>query len=128
MKLITQEWIDKAEGDWGSAQRDYRARKNPNYDSACFHTQQCAEKYLKARLQEGRIRFDKTHDLEELLWLALSIEPTWSSLQADLDFLNNFAIDYRYPGVKATKQTAKDALTSCCQVRKIIRSAFGLPI
>ncbi len=53
MKPITLEWIDKAEGDWHSAQREYRARLRPNYDAACFHAQQCAEKYLKARLEEA---------------------------------------------------------------------------
>jgi HEPN domain-containing protein len=48
MNLLTQEWISKAEGDFASSGRELRARKDPNYDSACFHAQQCAEKYLKA--------------------------------------------------------------------------------
>jgi HEPN domain-containing protein len=65
MKPITLEWIDKAEGDWFSAQREVRARKHPNYDAACFHSQQCAEKYLKARLQESGIAFKKTHDTRQ---------------------------------------------------------------
>ena len=73
MKAITLEWIDKAEGDRFSAQREVRARKNPNYDAACFHSQQCAEKYLKARLQEGGIAFKKPHDLVNLLNLVLSV-------------------------------------------------------
>jgi HEPN domain-containing protein len=55
MKASTLEWIEKAEGDWDMAQRAYRARKRPNYDAACFHTQQCAEKYLKARRNEAGI-------------------------------------------------------------------------
>ncbi len=50
MKAITQEWINKAEGDWTTLMREYRARESPNYDAACFHAQQCAEKYLKSRL------------------------------------------------------------------------------
>jgi HEPN domain-containing protein len=49
---LTPEWIEKAEGDFHSALRELRARKNPNYSSACFHAQQCVEKYLKGRLQE----------------------------------------------------------------------------
>lgn len=57
MKPITREWVDKAEGDYIAAQREVRARKNPVYDAACFHAQQCAEKYLKARLTEAGIRF-----------------------------------------------------------------------
>jgi len=50
MKQLTLEWVKKAEGDYVTAQRELRARKSPNYDASCFHAQQCAEKYLKARL------------------------------------------------------------------------------
>jgi HEPN domain-containing protein len=46
MNPLTLEWIDKAEGDWITASREYRARRQPNYDAACFHAQQTAEKYL----------------------------------------------------------------------------------
>src|SRR5205807_1800981 len=52
MNPITREWVDKAEGDFASAQRELRARKSPNFDAACFHCHQCIEKYLKARLHE----------------------------------------------------------------------------
>ena len=48
MNPLTHEWIEKAEGDFTTAGRELRARKNPNYEAACFHAQQCAEKYLKA--------------------------------------------------------------------------------
>ena len=55
MNPLTREWIEKAEGDFATAGRELRARKNPNYEAACFHAQQCAEKYLKAILQEQSI-------------------------------------------------------------------------
>lgn len=48
MNPLTLEWADKAEGDLFTAQREIRARVSPNYDAACFHSQQVAEKYLKA--------------------------------------------------------------------------------
>jgi len=38
MLPITHEWVDKAEGAWGSAGRDYRARKAPNFDGVFYHT------------------------------------------------------------------------------------------
>lgn len=38
MKLTTLEWIDKAEGDFVTAQVSYRTRKRPNHDAVCFHT------------------------------------------------------------------------------------------
>ena len=44
MRQLTREWVAKAEGDLHSCLREIRARKHPNYDSACFHAQQCAEK------------------------------------------------------------------------------------
>jgi HEPN domain-containing protein len=72
MKPLVQEWIDKAEGDFATAGRDLRARKAPNYDSVCFHSQQCVEKYLKAYLQDAGIAFAKTHDLVVLLDLIVA--------------------------------------------------------
>ena len=106
----------------------YRARKNPGYSTACFHAQQCAEKYLKGRLEEGGIAFSKTHDLEELLNQALAIEPTWNSLDAELDNLNRFSVLFRYPGRTATKADAKEAVAHCREVRRVIRTALGLPV
>ena len=62
MKPLTREWIEKAEGDFATVRREVQARKDPNYDAACFHAQQCIEKYLKARLQEAEVPFGRTHD------------------------------------------------------------------
>ena len=53
MKLTTREWVAKAEGDFGMMEREARRRKNVCYDGIGFHAQQCAEKYLKARLCTG---------------------------------------------------------------------------
>jgi HEPN domain-containing protein len=52
MKSETAEWVEKAEGDFRTAARERNSDEYPNYDAACFHAQQCAEKYLKARLVE----------------------------------------------------------------------------
>ena len=52
MKPLTREWVEKGEGDRSTARRELRVRKSPNFDAVCFHAQQCAEKYLKALLQE----------------------------------------------------------------------------
>ena len=107
MKQATQEWIDKAEGDWATLMREYRARKNPNYDAVCFHAQQCGEKYLKARLQEASIVIKKIHDLEIILNDVLSVEPTWTNLKISSDTLTIYAVKFRYPGDSADKFEAK---------------------
>jgi HEPN domain-containing protein len=126
MKPITGEWIAKAEGDFATAQRELSATDHPNYDAVCFHAQQCAEKHLKAFLQEANILFPRTHDLADLLSLTLSIEPTWTSMTAELNTLSAFAVEYRYPGDSADLDEAKEALQICKNVRQIIRLALHL--
>ncbi len=69
MNEITKEWIAKADNDYFSADLLLHAGEVPIVDTACFHCQQCAEKYLKAFLQEHSIRFERTHVLASLLEL-----------------------------------------------------------
>ncbi len=107
MKPQTSEWVEKAEGDWNAAQQLNRVRKDQNWDGVCFHCQQSAEKYLKARLEEAGIPFARTHDLLVLHQQALQVEPNWQGLQANLISLNPHAVGYRYPGLTATKADAK---------------------
>lgn len=126
MNQITSEWVAKAEGDFVTAQRELVAPDRPNYDAVCFHAQQCAEKYLKAFLQEANIAFPKTHDLADLLSLALSIQPTWTSMTADLNTLSAFAVEYRYPGDSADLSEAREAFQKCEDVRGIIRQTLHL--
>ncbi len=126
MTPLTQEWVDKAEGDYNTALRERRARKRPNYDSACFHAQQCAEKYLKARLQEAAIAIPFTHNLNALLLHVLPVEPTWTLMQPSLQTLTAYAVGFRYPGNNATLIQARDALKMCGEVRAIVRLSLGL--
>lgn len=128
MKPITKEWIDKAEGDWSTLMREHRARKNQNYDAVCFHAQQCAEKYLKARLQEASIAFKKIHDLEVLLSDVLQVEPSWTNLQNSADSLTIYAVKFRYPGSSADKFEASEAVKHCRLIRNTVRQSFNLPI
>jgi HEPN domain-containing protein len=126
MKPLTSEWIEKAEGDYASAQREFRARKLPNYDAACFHAQQCVEKYIKANLQEADIAFPKIHDLVALLDIMLPIEPLWSSFKPQLRILSSLAVEVRYPGLTADKDMAEQAIKICKSVRKSARLSLGL--
>lgn len=126
MKPITAEWIAKAEGDFAMVERECRARKNPNFDGACFHAQQCAEKYLKARLCEGEIAFGKIHDLVALLDHVLPAEPGWEAYREDLAFLSDFAVSFRYPGESADRPSALDARRRCRRFRLAARRVFDL--
>jgi HEPN domain-containing protein len=129
MKPLTREWVEKAEGDYASALRELRARKTPNYDSACFHAQQCIEKYLKACLQEKGIAFGRTHDLSVLLDLVPSKKGHFLELlRPNLRALSAFAVEFRYPGESADKIIASQAVKTCGSARMTFREWLGLGV
>lgn len=126
MNPLTSEWVEKAEGDFATTGRELRARKNPNYDAACFHAQQCAEKYLKAMLQEADIAFAKTHNLISLLDLLLSVDSTLEIMRADLQQLTTYSVNVRYPGESTNKDSARGAMRIAGAVRSRARRWLGL--
>jgi HEPN domain-containing protein len=126
MKRVTQEWVEKAEGDYGVARRELGAAQ-PVFDAVCFHGQQCAEKYLKALLQERGVAFPRSHDLLLLSSLAGSHLSPPGLQQPDLKLLTSFAVDLRYPGATASRSDAEAALRIAADVRAAVRTALGLP-
>lgn len=126
MKPETAEWIEKAEGDFRTAEREKSTAEYPNYDAACFHAQQCAEKYLKARLVEAEKDFPKTHDLSAILNLVLPLEPLWETLREDLERLTDLGVEVRYPGTTADLEDADEAMRTAQQVRQLVRMALKI--
>jgi HEPN domain-containing protein len=126
MKPETQEWIEKAEGDLKVARREAQTA-DPVYDAVCFHAQQCAEKYLKALLEEHNITFPRIHDLIALLNLSGGLIPELDPVKPRLAHLSVFGIASRYPGIRADQQAAEEAMTTAEEVRTIVRAKFGLP-
>lgn len=120
MQPLTIEWIQKAEGDLATARRELRARISPNYDAACFHAQQCAEKYLKALLQDSETPFGKTHNLSLLLDLLKDRYPALELLRPTLGILGAYAVEYRYPGESADKDVARQAVKLAEEVKMVV--------
>lgn len=128
MKPMTDEWVTKAEGDFATMLRESQVLENPNYDGICFHAQQCAEKYLKARLCEEGISFGKIHDLVALLEQVLCVEPGWEAFREDLAYLSDFAIAFRYPGESAETESALEAQRRCRKFRTAARKTLSLEV
>lgn len=122
MKPLTVEWIEKAEGDRDTALRELRARKRPNYDAACFHAQQLAEKYIKAFLQENAFAIPYSHNLIDLMMLCGQADSSFLLLQNDLISLEGYAIRFRYPGQSADQTEAKTAIRIAENVRQFVLS------
>jgi len=126
MKPIAAEWVAKAEDDYAVMERESRVTVHPSCDAICFHAQQCAEKYLKARLSEAGATFGKTHDLVSLLDQILDMEPQWEAFREDLAYLSSFAVAFRYPGESADWDCALDAQRWCRAFRSAVRCSLGL--
>ena len=127
MNPLTEEWVQKAEGDYSVAQQLLQGQ-NPVNDAICFHAQQCIEKYLKAWLQEANIPFPRTHDLQELLNLIVSTLPAWDAWRDDFSTLSEHAVDPRYPGKFATTDETAHAMRICNEVRQAVREQLKLPV
>ena len=121
------EWLSKAEQDYQTAITMARKRKKPAPDVVGFHSQQCAEKYLKAFIVSKKIDFPKTHDLIKLLEIAITKDPLIEISRADLRILNPFSVQFRYPGEVSTLEESKTALKTMKKVRQFFRAKFGLP-
>lgn len=124
MKPETTEWVQKAEGDMNTAQREFAVQEEPNHDAVCFHAQQCAEKYLKARLVEAGLPVTRTHDLEILLNQLLPLEPELVDLLQSVRILSAMAVEVRYPGIAADEDDAAEALRSSEKIRNAIRATI----
>ena len=64
-------------------------------------SQQAAEKYLKAVLQENGRSIPRIHSLAELLAMILKDDPSFLLIQNDLSVMENYAVQFRYPGLSA---------------------------
>ena len=115
----------KAEADYLIARRSGRS-KTPLYDGVCFHCQQCAEKYLKALLEELNLSIPRIHNLDDLLHLLLPHYAILRSLGRGLIFLTDFAVDPRYPTVNTSKRQAQAALRWAERVRSDCRTLLGV--
>ena len=93
-KDVAQGWMKKAESDLENVFTMMESGKA--LDTACFHAQQGAEKYLKAFLCFHGVDYPKTHDIEELLDLCSTIDKRFSALVTETLFLTDYAVELRY--------------------------------
>src|ERR1022692_5207594 len=83
MKKATGKWVQNAEADLLAA-KQLASAAHSFHDHICNNCQQSAEKYFKAFLHEMGVAFRRTHDLEELLDLALPHDKTLARLRRGL--------------------------------------------
>jgi len=126
MKPQTAEWVEKAEGDWRVARREW-ASAEPVYDAVCFHAQQTVEKYLKALLEEEGITLPKTHDLVVLSELLPGTLGAKGKERGPLAILSAYSVAFRYPGDTAVREDAEQSLETAGRIRAWAREKLRLP-
>jgi HEPN domain-containing protein len=118
------QWVRKADDDRNTAIN--LSTHQPSFrDQACFHAQQAAEKYLKALLQERGVSVPRTQDLELILTLLLPHDNLLRPLSRAVAQLSRFAVEFRYPGKRATTRQMQSALQNVEKVRTAVRSRLG---
>ena len=118
-------WIENAEEDFSASKALIQLRK-PLASGACFHAQQCAEKYFKALLISKDIDFPKTHDLPTLDTMCNNAGILTGVDLQQLTDLTEYAVRRRYPGNQPTLDEAKSAIKTATIIRKFSRSFLGL--
>ena len=89
-------WLVKAEHDLASARKLIEGN-DPILDTAIYHTQQCAEKALKAYLSYKQQPIQKTHDVGLLVELCAAIDESFNHLLNDAKILTPYDTAFRYP-------------------------------
>lgn len=126
MNKSVTEWIEKAEEDFHVSLALRRLRRHPSHNAACFHAQQCVEKYLKAILEKQGAAIRKIHALPVLLDQCTEVHPLLIAMRPDMVRLSVYAVEFRYPGESATAEDAVAAIAIMQKARADLRRVLGL--
>ena len=116
----TDAWIEKAEGDFVVAQREFSRRGKRNFDAICFHAHECVEKLMKALLVKHGVAPEYTHNLIYLDACVKKVVESWECDAEELSWLTRAGIAFRYPGEWATEAHAKKAMAICERQREAL--------
>jgi len=122
---LVSEWVDKAEEDYKTVEELCSKSLSEFANTICFHSQQCAEKYLKALLVKCGIEPPWIHELESLLDLLASKIPEIEKNRGMLAQLSPYATEYRYPGKTAKEEEADTCIKIIRKLRNNVRAILG---
>jgi len=118
---IVRQWLAKAQEDVEAAEA-LMSENHPLYHPSCFHSQQAAEKFIKAYLTWHQIEFPKIHVFGELLDLVAIKNGELAEALSPVTSLNPYGVEVRYPGdaPEPTRDQAESALALARDVRDAI--------
>lgn len=95
--VIFEEWLLKAKRDLDTAKA---LLEKAYHDTAIYHTQQCAEKALKGYCVYSLQPLIKTHDLDKILNICISLDSSFQQLDILATSLNGLDVRFRYPDIE----------------------------
>ena len=110
---LVKGWLLKAESDLANVRMCLT--NNQSLDTGCFHAQQAAERFIKAYLTEQEIEFPLIHNLEKLIELCATFDPSFESIKTFGQELTPYAVALRYdsefwPDLQIAQQAYETAL------------------
>ncbi|GBD96675.1 MAG TPA: HEPN domain-containing protein [Nitrospirae bacterium] len=116
-------WLIKAENDLKSARR-LSESSDPILDTAIYHTQQSAEKALKAYLAFKAQPIRKVHDIELLLESCSVFDKDFNQFVDDADILTPYNVAFRYPGpdIEPHGEEVADAIEKAEKILAFVKS------
>ena len=116
---LARGWLLKGDSDRTTAER---LLDGPGpYDTACFHTQQAVEKYLKAVIAFAGRPIPRTHDLDVLYDQCVPMAPDLNLDRTQLATLTPYAVQLRYDNdFWPSEETAQQALDMVNRVRAAV--------
>ena len=124
---LHQPWLDKAEADLVVARL---VLTKEHHTHACFLSQQCLEKAMKAYLLDQSGKYPRTHRLVDLLTECANFNPSFSKFQADCVVVDQYYTPTRYPdavpgnllGGSPSEIEAKEAVDIAEAVLRFVKS------
>lgn len=118
-----QEWLARASEDLHVAELT-RSASPALLGSSAYHSQQAAEKALKAFLTARQSPFHLTHDLVELQGQCRGIDASFDAFVGAAQTLTPYATQFRYPGgpMAPPAADADQALTLAQNVVDFVRA------
>lgn len=125
-KEIVNGWYEKADEDFLAAEVVIEASPLL-YDVSAFHSQQAAEKYLKAFLAFNEIMPPKVHNIKELIDLAVNFDASFEAIR-EAESLSKYAVRSRYPDDFDidTKEQAFKILSVARSVKDFVRNKIEI--
>ncbi|MDR0705003.1 MAG: HEPN domain-containing protein [Planctomycetaceae bacterium] len=96
-KNLLADWIRHATNDLIVAKHLLEDLYPKQTEIAAWHSQQCAEKTLKAFLVANDIDPPKIHDLDKLIKLCQDIDNSFSEIEIESASLSRYGVVTRYP-------------------------------